>query len=193
PVDAGDTCAVVADRANRAGDVRPVEVIVERIARARERVEAVCAGGARDGQAGYVDGKGRRRRPDVRREIRMRVVDAGVDDPDDGVARAEGAIPRGRRMDVGARCADDAVDRLPDVQQAPELGKPWIVWLRRGIQHVVGFGVQDVAAVCEVSEQGLDVLAAGARAPETSVADGAVALSVDLGAKRGKIRRAAER
>ena len=32
----------------------------------------------------------------------MRVVNAGVDDPDDGVARSEGEVPRGGRPDVRA-------------------------------------------------------------------------------------------
>ena len=86
PVDAGDACAVVADGADRAGDVCAVEMIVERIARPRKRVEAVRARGAGDRLTADRDAEARRRGPDIRRQIRMRIVDAGVDDADDGVA-----------------------------------------------------------------------------------------------------------
>ena len=52
-----------------------------------------------------VDREGRRRRPDVRGEIRMRVVDAGVDDRDDLRRRTERHVPRLRCVNVGARDA----------------------------------------------------------------------------------------
>src|SRR5580693_2631334 len=48
PVDAGDADAVVAQGANRPGDVRAMAVVIHGIARVRDHVEAMHSGGTLD-------------------------------------------------------------------------------------------------------------------------------------------------
>jgi hypothetical protein len=69
---------------------------------------------------GNDDGERRRRRPDVRCEIRMRVVDPAVDYRDDAGTRSRRDAPRLRRTDLGAVCAGLAY-RPSGVEQSPEL------------------------------------------------------------------------
>src|SRR5207244_6455443 len=110
------------------------------------RVEPVRAGRTRNRLPANRHAVARGGRPGVRREIRMRVVNAGVDDPDDGVARSEGEIPRGGGPDVRAGGAGAAIAGLPDIPQPPQFRKSWIVGFTRRINNVIGLEVLDLAA-----------------------------------------------
>ena len=105
--------SVVANGSNGARDMRAMKMIVKRIARFRDGVESVRAGGTGDRLPANGDAEAGRRRPDVSCQVRMCVVDAGVDDPDHGVARPERAIPGGDRADVSSGSAGDSTDVCP--------------------------------------------------------------------------------
>src|SRR5205085_4363812 len=74
-IDADHADLVVPDGADRPRDVCAVVVVVQRIARVRDGVVAVAPGRTAVDRAGI--------RPDVRSQVRVVVVDAGVDDADD--------------------------------------------------------------------------------------------------------------
>ena len=87
------------------------------------------------------------------REIWMRVVDAGVDDGRRRSRSSRREIPGGRRMNVGARDAGKAVDRLADVVEAPQLIEAWIVGLLDRVDDEVRLGVDDVRAAFQPLEE----------------------------------------
>ena len=121
PVHAGDAEPVAADGADRARHMRAVVVVIHRIARARDRVEAMTSGGADDRGAADRHRERRRRRPDVGREVGMGVVDARVDHRHDVRAASGRDIPRSGGADVGASSAGGAaVHGLPDVLESPQ-------------------------------------------------------------------------
>ena len=181
PVDAGDADAVVAHGANRARDMCAVEVIVERIARSGDRVEPVRAGGQVRLPANVtLKPPGPTR---IRGQVGMCVVDAGVDDADDGVARSEGAIPRCHRPDVGSRRAGYAIDGLAGIQQSPQFGESRIVRAGVRIQNVVRLDVQDVGAGREVGDERRDVRLRD-RARQINPAPSSASLSVSISVRR---------
>ena len=108
---------------------------------------------ARDRSAGEVHRECRRCRPHVGGEIRMRVVDAGVDHRDHVRGRADGEIPGGHRIDVGAGDAREDIDDLADVVQPPELAERRIVRFGADPDDEVRLGVLDVGPVPEPREQ----------------------------------------
>src|SRR5262249_38854679 len=102
PVDPGDADPVVADGPDRPGDVGAVAVVVHRV-----RVivgEVVPVDVVAVAVAVVVDAIARdlaRVGPDVRGQVRVVVVDAGVNHGDDGVAGAGAGVPGLRGVDVG--------------------------------------------------------------------------------------------
>ena len=93
PVDACSPDVVIANGADRACDMRPVAVVVPRIAGVRDRVETMRARGTGDRLAPDGDRELRRRRPDVRRQIGVGVVDACIDNGDDVRTRSRRYVP----------------------------------------------------------------------------------------------------
>ena len=152
-------------------------MIVERIACLRDRVEPVRAGRAGDRSASDVDGEGRRRRPDVCREIRDACNRCRCPRHRRRRFARRAPCPRQRRgcRRRACRCAPNS---LAEVSQAPELRKARIVGLERGVKNVVRLGVQHVGTPRQQRDQGLDVLAARTNMPDAAVT-GEVAVGVD--------------
>ena len=127
PVHARDSGAIVADRADGAGHVRAVRVVVEHVGGVVGEVPTVDI--VDIAVAVVVDAVTRRLAgvaPDVRREIGVVVVDAGVDHGDDHGPRSGGDIPRRRGIDVGVgkpAC-------LPPVVEPPQAAEGGIVGKR---------------------------------------------------------------
>ena len=138
PVDAGDPDSVVPHCPDRAGDMRPVTLVVHRIARVGDRVEAVRACRAGDRAPVNGDRERRRRRPHVGREILVRVVDSRIDDGDDVRVGADGKVPGRRRVNA---------------VEPPQFRKAGIVRRRGHMDDEVRLGVDDVVAPCEPLEQ----------------------------------------
>ena len=98
--------------------------------------------------------------PDVRREVGMGRVDAGVDDGDDDVGAAGGDRPRLGSVDVGVRRSRRPVHGLAGVVQAPEPREERIVRDDVGrVEDEVRLGVRDAW----ISVQRLDRLRRGSR------------------------------
>ena len=154
PVHACDADGVVADRADRAGYVRAVIVVVHRIAAPRDGVEPMGAGGACDRDAPDDDGEWRRRRPDVRRQVGMGVVNAGINDGDDVRWRPERDVPRFGRANVGARrSCRAAVHNLADILQSPQVRKQWVIRLCKCGDDVIWLGIDDIGSPCQRRDQ----------------------------------------
>src|SRR5262249_36442688 len=117
------------------------------------------------------DAEARRRRPHVRREIRMRVIDSGVDNADDVRSRTGGEIPCGGRIDVGARRSWIATDDLTGVVEPPQFGESRIVGLAHPVHDVVGLRVTRFGSVAQEREQRAHTVDARSGAPEPAVAD----------------------
>src|SRR5215813_3387039 len=99
-----------------------MKLIVEGIACVRDRVEPMGAGGAGDRSAANGDGGVCGRRPDVGRQVRMRVIDTGVDDSNDDLSSADRFAAGIRRIDLGPRGARYPTNALADVEQIAEIG-----------------------------------------------------------------------
>ena len=141
PVDPCDAGAIVADRADRAGHMGAVRVVVEHVGGVGgevpaedvvDKTVAIVVDAVACRLAGIA--------PDVRGQIRMVVIDAGVDHGDDHRPRAGGDIPRRRGVDVGI----GKPARLRRVVESPEAIKGGIVWKRcRRSDDPVGFDGAD--------------------------------------------------
>ena len=94
PIHAGHALAVVAHRADDAGDVGAVAVVVHRVAVVGDEVIAVYV-------AGKAVAAGVRIGPDIGGQVGIGVIDARIDDGDDDVAAAGAYVPGGRQIDVG--------------------------------------------------------------------------------------------
>ena len=112
---------IVSSGSDRARDVGTMIVVVERIAVHRDGVEPVSSGVAVDCLIPDDDTERRGRGPYVGRKIRMSIVDAGINDTDDVGARTDRDVPRRGDVDIGSGQARRAVDRLPRVEQTPQL------------------------------------------------------------------------
>jgi hypothetical protein len=138
-VDARDADAVVADRSEDPSDVCSVaaihRVVVHWVACRREDVVPVRSSRAAADSAGV--------RPDVRREVGMRVFDTGVDDADDDRMTALSDVPGRNNAFVRSRNAGGPIHGLTGVLGAPLQAEGGVV--RNGcLAHdVVGFGVAD--------------------------------------------------
>src|SRR5262249_16612263 len=115
PIHTHDAKGVVADGANGPRDMRAVVVVVQGITGVVNCVKTVRTGGTRDEAAADVDREGGGRRPDIRGQIRMRVVDASIDYGYDVGARACRDIPRESGADVCARRAGNSENGLAGV------------------------------------------------------------------------------
>jgi hypothetical protein len=130
PVHARDADAVIADRADRPGDLRPVPrtgiVCVQRLA-ADVRADRLIAVGA--GRAPW-ERPVRRRGPHVVLEIAMAIIDPAIDDADDDALVADRMVP-------GGGC--------PDRGETPEagIGVAGVVGNARGVIAIVGLGITD--------------------------------------------------
>ena len=125
PRDAGHPEAVVACGGDRSGDVRAVAVVVGRIVVAVHEVPpapvvdvavAVIVEAVRPAAGAVLA----RIDPDVLREVRMRDVDAGVDDGDHDVRAPGRDRPRFLRVDVRVGGARRVVHGLAGVVEAPQ-------------------------------------------------------------------------
>ena len=142
PVHSRDADAVVADRPDRAGDVRAVAVVVHAgcCRRRRNPSRAVVD----EAVAVVVDAVGGEFfagvRPDVGGQVGVDVVDARVDHRDDDAALPRGDVPSFGRIDIGVRRAA----RLAGIVQVPERAEARVVGKGRlGAQQVVGLGIFD--------------------------------------------------
>ena len=156
--DADDADAVVADRGDRARDVRAVAVGVVGQVVVVDEVPAVHVVDV--AVAVVVDAVARdlaRVRPDVGGEVGVVVLDPGVDDGDDDVGAAGRRVPGRLGVDVG-------VARLVE---APHLRQARVVGRERGGDDAVGLGVLDARLRVEAGgsdvgrEVGLDDVEAG--------------------------------
>ena len=141
PVHPGHADAVVASRADRPRHVRAVVVVVHRVAVVADEVVAVHIVDVSvlvvvDAIAGNLT----RVHPHVRLEVRMVVIDAGVDDGDDRLAAAGGDVPGGRRLDIGACLATG----LPGVVHPPFGGKIGVVGKLVARQPIIRLGKDNV-------------------------------------------------
>ena len=152
PIDTRHAEVVVANRADRARHVRAVAVVIVGIARLQDRVEAVRTGRAGDGLAANRDVERERRGPDVRRQIRVSVIDTRVDNGDHVGARSRRHVPGQRRADVGAECSRFP-DGLADVAQPPQFAEPGIDGQRIRHHDVVRLYVRDIRVILEEREQ----------------------------------------
>jgi hypothetical protein len=138
PRDARDAEPVVPHRADDAGDVGAVALVVHGIRIAIGRVDSMAVVDV--AVAVVIDSVGGalgRIAPDVGREVFVVVIDAGIDDGHDDAGGAAADVPAFRRVDV-------VIGRAPGlsgVVQGPLLGKERVV--RRGVlvKDVIGFGV----------------------------------------------------
>ena len=157
PVHADDADTVVSDRADRAGDMRPVPLVVCRVVVAVDEVPAapvvdvavsVVVDAVRATTRAVLSGVD----PRVRGEIGMRLVDAGVDhgDHDAGITGRD----RPGCVDVGIRvgCAGPAVDELAGVAQPPKAVVQRIVRDGGRLEHVVRLRVPDERVSTELGE-----------------------------------------
>ncbi len=154
PVHAGHADAVVAGRADGAGAVRAVVVVVHRIAAAGDRVEAVHV--VDDAVAVVVHAVARdlgRVDPHVGGQILVRVVHAGVDHADDDVGAADAVVPRLDGVDVSVRGAAG----LAGVVEPVQLGEAGIVGRGAGVDDVVALGVEDLRVLAQLLDGGVDV------------------------------------
>ena len=151
PVDAGDTVAVVAARTDRAGHVR---AMTGEIAGRVVGVDEIPATDVVDPPVAVVidavSGDLAGIAPDVRRQVRMVVRDSAVDDGNRDRGAAGRRVPRLRRVDIGVRRPEDAVDQLTRVVQPPQLRKARIVRDRIQLVEEVGLGVQDIGVALEL-------------------------------------------
>jgi hypothetical protein len=117
-------------------DVDPVAVVDEAIGVTVDPV-AVAVGGVG---------------PNVRREVRVAVVDAGVDDDHDDVSAATDDVPSfgGIYVRVGGPSG------LSRVVEVPELRKARIVRDAQRVDRQVEFGIEDVGAGSVGGERGID-------------------------------------
>jgi hypothetical protein len=165
-----DTDGVVHGRRDRPRHVRAVPVQVARDGVAVVEVPAVHV--VDEPVAVIVDrvaGDLPRVHPQVRRQIRVGRVDAGVDHSDDRAGRADGDVPGVGRVDV--RVGDPGKGRrwriadpvgLSRVAQAPELGEERVV--RNGLEQrscEIGLHGGDRVVAPIVAHRGLDVGAVG--------------------------------
>ena len=136
--------AVVAPRAHRAGHVRAVPVLVVGVSLSSGHpvpaavVVDVAVGvvvdpvGLAPGSA--LAGVG----PDVRREVGLGVVDAGVEDPHGHGRIPGGEVPRLRGVDVRVDRAGHVADRLPRVVESPEQVGEGVVGVRKARRDTSG-------------------------------------------------------
>ncbi len=162
-------------------------MIVEGVAILRDRVVAVSTRRAGDRPAADGDGVRRRRRPDIGGEVRMQVVDAGIDDADDDGARTDGLVPRASRTNVGTRRPGNTADDLSEVLQSPQLREPGIVRLTVRIDDVVRLDERDVAARRQRRDQGRHVSASRSKARKASGAQRLFILRINLGAQTAAV------
>ena len=162
PVDAGDADAVVAGRADRARDMRSVPVVVRRVVVVVRKVPpvpvveeavVVVVDTVVATTAAVLAGVD----PDLRAQIGMRPVDAGVDHRDRHVRAARGDVPRLGRIDVGVGSAAGAVDRLARVVQSPRIAERRIVRQRVDRDHGVRLGVAHARVLAQRRDRGVDV------------------------------------
>ena len=102
-------------------------VVVPRIAGSQDGVEAVRARGAGDGRSADRHGETERRRPDIRCQVLVSVIRAGIDHCDDVGRRTSGDVPRRDGPDVGAN--------LKHILERPELREARIGELLRTAQR----------------------------------------------------------
>ncbi len=154
PVDAGDSVTVVAHGGDRAGDVRPVAVVVHGIAVAVDEVVpvdvvdqpvAVVVDAVRRHFAGVGPGVGG--------QIGVGVVDARVDHGHDDAGAARGDVPRFGRVDVGVGRAPG----LARVVEPPERVEVVVAGHRVVGQRRIEFGVGDVGIAVEPGFDGARV------------------------------------
>src|SRR5918996_640350 len=119
PVDAGDSRAVVADRSDDPSDVRAVPVVVVRVVVVAHEVPAAPVvdvavavvvepvGAAAGTVLAGVD-------PEVPRQVGMRHVEAGVENPDHDIGTATRDSPGFLGVDVIVGRAGSAVDGLAE-------------------------------------------------------------------------------
>ena len=147
--------------------MRAVVVVVHRVAGERDGIEAVRAGRAGDRHAADSDRKRGRCGPKVADEVRVGIVDTGVNHGNDMRGRSNRDVPRLRGMNVCARLPGrPAVDRLTDVQQSPQLRGKRVWRIRKGMDDVVRLGVDDRRMRGENTEQGPRVLRPRAQPPQ---------------------------
>ena len=146
PVDADDADVIVPDRPDRAGHVRAVAVVVHGVGIAVDGVDPeAVVGVAVAVVVGPVAAAVGLVPEHVRREIRVRVVDAGVDDDHHHVPASGRQVPRGEGADVRAR--NSAV--LTGIVESPQSAQARIAGSRLCPEHPVRLRVEDggVAAV----------------------------------------------
>ena len=158
PVHAGDAEAVVARRADRAGDVRAVAVVVHRVVVAVHEVPAapvvdVAVVVVVDAVAAAAAAVLARVDPDLGAEVRMRPVDARVDHRHGHAGAARRHVPGLRRVDVGIRGPREALDRLAGVVQPPEVPEGRIVRQRVRLDDEVRLCVTDARILAQLVER----------------------------------------
>src|SRR5262249_31070117 len=141
PIDPGDAHPVVPDGPDGPGDVGAVVVVVHRVAVVGHEVVPVDVVDETVAVVVLaVPGDLTRVGPDVGGEVRVGVVDAGVEDGDQGAGRPGRLVPGFRRVDVRVRGAA----RLAGVVEAPKVPKGRVVGHPVDAQPVVRLGVEDV-------------------------------------------------
>src|SRR5207249_4602230 len=127
-----------------AGRVGGREIVVVAVVAVHVVHEAVVV--VVDAVAGDLAGVG----PDVVAQVGVVVIDAGVDDGDDGGVIAGGLVPGLGGVDVGVGGAAG----LDGVVEVPLRGEPRVVGRQRDVDAVVGLGVED-AGLGTVGGQGV--------------------------------------
>ena len=157
PVHADDADTVVSDRTDRAGDVRPVPLVVCRVVVAVDEVPAapvvdvavsVVVDVIRAAAVAVLSGVD----PRVRGEIGMRLVDAGVDHGDHHAGISGRDRPGCVHVGVRVGGAGPAVDELAGVAQPPEAVVERIVRDGGRLEHVVRLRVPDERVSAELGE-----------------------------------------
>src|SRR5436853_1803347 len=149
PVDPGDPDGVVADRADRAGNVRAVKVIVHRIARVGDRIDPVAVVHVPVVivvetvvvTLGWIH-------PDVGGQVDVVVIHTGVEDCDHYIGAAGGDVPGRECADVRPRGRRAA--QLPGVIEGPLMWEERIVRGGSGPHDEVRLDVLDARLLREL-------------------------------------------
>ena len=141
PVHAGHSRTIIASAPDRPRAVSAMIVVIERGASVGDGVEAMRPRRAIDRLAPDLHAESRRRRPDVRGQVGMVIVNACVDHADHDRRSACRNVPGLSRINVRVGRAGCATDGLACIVQPPKLAELRVVGSQLGLDDVIRLDV----------------------------------------------------
>src|SRR5438309_10871780 len=107
----------------------------------------------------------------MRSQVRVRIIDAGVDYGDDIRARSFGNVPRSNGADISAGFPRLAQDWLTCVLQSPELTEKRIIGNGDGPDNIVWLNVFHICSSGKIANQRSNAVASGMESQHSRSAD----------------------